>query len=218
MLTALPSFADIAGLSGYALIAVVCVLLIVEEVGVPLFFAPGDLLLVASGAAISAAHLNPLLVVAATTSSVLVGALAGRELFARVGYPAAARIAGLLHIRGGLDRLVTRVRRGGAAAVFAGRITPGLRVHTTEAAGLVRMRRTTFVSGLVPAVLLYEAVFAGLGVWQGRAAWSLVQTYSPNPLVVVGLLGAAVGSLLTGHLLVRRLRRRTPRRDTAEEV
>lgn len=218
MVPAPPSFADIAGLSGYALIAVVCVLLVVEEVGIPLFFAPGDLLLVVSGAAISAAHLNPLLVVAATTSSVLLGALAGRELFAGVGYSAAARIAGFLHVSGALDRLATGLRRGGATAVFVGRITPGLRVHTTEAAGLVRMRRTTFLSGLLPAVVLYDAVFSGLGVWQGQAAWSIVQAWSPNPFVVVGLLTAAVGSLVVGRLLVRRLRRQTPRRPVAEKV
>ncbi|MEI4884165.1 hypothetical protein, partial [Klebsiella pneumoniae] len=86
------------------------------------------LLLIVSGAAIPAAHLNPVIVVTATTSSVLLGALAGRELFARLGYAAAARIAGFLGVTGGLERLTARVRRGGAAAVFAGRITPGLRV------------------------------------------------------------------------------------------
>src|SRR5262247_981303 len=82
MLTAPPSLADFAGLSGSALIAVVYALFVVEEVGIPLFLAPGDQLLVVSGAAIPAAHLNPLLIVAARTSSVLVGGLAGSELFA----------------------------------------------------------------------------------------------------------------------------------------
>src|SRR5215469_5072626 len=67
MLAALPSFADLSCLSGYALIAVVCALLVTEEVGIPLFFAPGDLLLVVAGAAIPAANLNPLIVVVAPT-------------------------------------------------------------------------------------------------------------------------------------------------------
>src|SRR5215467_5457663 len=118
MLAALPSFADLSGLSGYALIAVVCALLVTEEVGIPLFFAPGDLLLVLAGAAIPAANLNPVIVVAATTCSVLLGAVAGRELFARLGYAVVARIAGFLHASTGLDWLIRRVRRGGAAAVF----------------------------------------------------------------------------------------------------
>jgi membrane protein DedA with SNARE-associated domain len=136
--------------------------------GLPLFFAPGDLLMIVSGAAIPAASLNPAVVIAATTCSVLVGAFAGRELFAQLGSAVAARIARVLHVSAGLDWLTARVRRGGAPAVFVGRLTPGLRVHTTEAAGLVRMRRTTFLAGLLPAMAVYEGVFMGLGVWQGR--------------------------------------------------
>src|SRR5215469_11755908 len=218
MLAALPSFADLSGQSGYALIAVVCALLIAEEVGIPLLFAPGDLLLVAAGAAIPAANLNPVVVVAATTCSVLVGALAGRELFARLGYAVAARIAGFLRARAGLRWLTARMRRGGAAAVFVGRLTPGLRAHTTEAAGLVRMRRTTFLVGLLPAMAVYEAVFMGLGVWQGRAAWSIVQAYTPPPVVTFLLLIGAVGSLLVGRLLIRRLRPWATRRHIAKEA
>ena len=218
MLAAVPSFADLSGLSGYALIAVVCALLVTEEVGIPLVFAPGDLLLVVAGAAIPSANLNPVVVVAATTCSVLLGAVAGRELFARLGYPVAARIAGLLHASAGLDWLTRRLRSGGSAAVFVGRLTPGLRAHTTEAAGVVRMRRTTFLVGLVPAVAVYEAVFMGLGVWQGRAAWSIVQAYTPPPVVTLLLLIGAVGSLLVGRLLIRRLRPWATRRHIAKEA
>jgi len=220
MLAAQPTVAGLAGLSGYALIAVICALLVVEEVGIPLFFAPGDLLLVVSGAAIPAANLDPLIVVAGTTLAVLVGALAGREIFARLGTVVLWRVASLLRVGAGLDGLATRLRRGGAPAVFLGRITPGLRVHTTEAAGLVRMRRLTFLAGLLPAMAAYEAVFMGLGAWQGPSAWAIVQAYSPPPLVVVALVCAVVG-LLVGLQLVRARRRRGPRRrtdPTAEEA
>jgi len=205
MLTAPPSLADFAGLSGSALIAVVYALLVVEEVGIPLFLAPGDQLLVVSGAAIPAAHLNPLLIVAAKTSSVLVGALAGRELFAVLETAAVSRIAGFFHVGAGLDRLAARVGRGGA--VFVGRITPGLRVLTTDVAGLVRMRRTTFLAGLVPAMALYEAVFLGLVVWRGQGVWTIVQASSPSPVVVFALSSAAVAGLLVGRWLVRRFHR-----------
>ena len=207
MLTAPPSLADFAGLSGSALIAVVYALLVVEEVGIPLFLAPGDQLLVVSGAAIPAAHLNPLLIVAAKTSSVLAGALAGRELFAVLETAAVSRIAGFFHVGAGLDRLAARMGRGGAGAVFVGRITPGLRVLTTDVAGLVRMRRTTFLAGLVPAMALYEAVFLGLVVWRGQAVWTIVQASSPSPVVVFALSSAAVAGLLVGRWLVRRFHR-----------
>jgi membrane protein DedA with SNARE-associated domain len=213
MLAAQPTLVGLAGLSGYALIAVVCALLIVEEVGIPLPFAPGDLLLVVSGAAIPTANLDPLIVVAATTLSVLVGALAGREIFARLGTVVVWRVASLLRVGAGLDLLAARVRRGGAPAVFLGRLTPGLRVHTTEAAGLVRMRRLTFLAGLLPAMAVYEAIFLGLGAWQGPSAWAMIQAHTPPPVVVLAAVGAVV-LLLVGVPLVRSLRRRGPRRRT----
>jgi membrane protein DedA with SNARE-associated domain len=207
MLAAQPLSAQLAGLSGYALVTVICGLLVIEELGVPLFFAPGDLLLVLVGAATTTAHLNPLIVVVATTAAVTVGALAGRELFERLGVTAVARIAGALHVGAGLDRLAARVRRAGAVAVFVGRITPGLRVHTTEAAGLTRMPRLTFAAGLLPAIALYEAVFVGLGLWLGPAAWAVVQAYTPSPAAVLVLVSAVVGWVLAGRLLVGWLRR-----------
>src|SRR5579864_6125026 len=45
-------------LQGPALIAVICGLLFLEEVGVPLFFAPGDLVLAISGIAIAGGRVN----------------------------------------------------------------------------------------------------------------------------------------------------------------
>lgn len=208
MLTVQPLSADFAGLSGYALVALVCGLLLVEELGVPLFFAPGDLLLVMAGMEISTADLNPLLVVAATVCSVIVGAIAGRELFDRLGASAVSRIATFLHLSGRLERLAVRLRSGGPTAVFLGRITPGLRVHTTEAAGLARMRRSAFLAGLVPAVAVYEAVFVGLGIWLGPAAWPAIQAYTPKPVPLFVLLGAVAVSALTGRWLVHRIRER----------
>jgi membrane protein DedA with SNARE-associated domain len=217
MLSAVPVLSELAGLSGYTLIAAICALLIVEEIGVPLFFAPGDLLLIVSGATIPAAHLNAVAVVAATTSSVLIGALAGRELFARWGAGLLSRIASSLGARSRLEQLSTRLRRGGPPAIFVGRITPGLRVHTTEAAGLVRMRRATFVAGLVPAVALYDGVFTGLGAWKGQSVWSMVQAYSPPPALVFGVLVGVVALLLTPPV-VRSLRGRAPRRHSHKEI
>src|SRR5260370_40571113 len=125
--------------------------------------APGDLIVVRVGASIAAGHVNPLVAVLATYLAALLGAVGGRELFARVGGAAVPRIAALLHAHDRVDDLTARLRRGGSASVFVGRITPGLRVVTNELAGLIAMPRRTFLIGLAPAVAVYEAVFIGLG-------------------------------------------------------
>lgn len=196
------------GLSGYALVAVLCCLLIIEEVGIPLPVFPGDFLLALAGISIGTGHLNPLLVMAATYISVLVGAVAGRELFERLGMKALSRITRVLHVSDRVDRLAAGLRRCGAPAVFIGRITPGLRVHTNEVSGLIKMPRSKFVVGLAPAVAVYEAVFLGAGAWLGPTALATVHRHMATAgelLVIVVLVFALV---LAGRRLVSRVRRR----------
>jgi len=55
------------------------------------------------------------------------------------------------------------VRRGGWPAVFVARITPGLRITTTEVAGLLRLPRRTFLAGMAPGAAIYVAVFVSAG-------------------------------------------------------
>jgi membrane-associated protein len=190
------------GLSGYALIVLLCGLLVVEELGVPLPFLPGDLMLVLAGISIATGHLNPSLVMAATYISVLAGALAGREIFERLGMAALTRLTKLLHVSEQFDSLAARLRRYGAPGVFIGRITPGLRVHTTEVSGLIRMPRFTFLLGLGPAVAVYEAVFLGLGAWLGPTAWATIHHYAPAPGDVLLMLITIVGWVFAGRALI----------------
>lgn len=214
MLSNLVSNTGIPGLSGYGLIAMICGLVLVEELGVPLVFAPGDLLLVVAGVAISTSDLNPLIVVSTISLSVLGGALAGRELFERIGLATVFRFARVLHLSGHLDTLAAKLRRHGAAAVFAGRLVPGLRAHTTEVSGLIRMPRSRFLAGLVPAVGVYEFVFIGLGAWVGPTAWSAVEQFAPMWLPALIALGAVVVSVLVGRALARLLVRGQARTQT----
>ena len=203
----------LVGLSGYELILVICVLIVLEELGIPMPFLPGDLLLVLAGVSITTAHVNPLVMVAATYISAVLGAIAGREIFERLGTAALRRIATLPRAGKRVALLMANLRRGGATAVFAGRITPGLRVVTTEISGLVAMPRRTFLRGLMPAVALYEAVFLGLGTWLGPTAWATIEPYKPPPgklllgtFVVIGC--AVMGRQLAKHIRSARLKHR----------
>jgi|GEM_PF-2270067 len=194
------------GLSGYGLIAGICALLFVEEIGVPMPFAPGDLLLVIAGASITAADLNPILVMAATYAAAVAGAMCGRELFHRMGSRSVSRITRLLRVDHSVERLAGRLRGLGSRGVFIGRVTPGLRVHTTEVSGLIAMPRLTFLRGLAPAVAVYEAVFLGLGLWLGPAAWGTVHQYLPAvwEALAITALGLGLARLLQIHLSDRR--------------
>lgn len=192
----------ILGVSGYGQVAVICVLIVLEELGVPMPFAPGDLLLVLVGVSIATTHVNPFIVLLATYASALAGATAGREIFARLGVAALQRIGSVLKARDRIDALSGRLRRGGAAAVFVGRITPGLRVVTTEVSGLVAVPRRTFLKGLVPGVAVYQAVFVGLGAWLGPAAWATIERHSPKPGQLVILVLVAVAAALAWRAIM----------------
>ena len=190
-------FGLLSGLSGYSLLAGLSALLLVEECGIPLPFAPGDLLLVLCGMTIAIGHLDPTIAVAIVSVAVISGALIGRELFDRIGARLVFRLADHLRVRVALDWLAQSLRKHGSTAVFFGRLTPGLRVHTTEAAGLAGIGRATFVAGLLPAVAIYEMLFMGLGYWAGPSAGRAIHHYTSNPsLAVIGIPAAMVCAVM----------------------
>ena len=209
------------GLSGYPLIGLICGLIVVEEVGVPMPMAPGDLLLVVAGISIATGRVNPFVVVAAAYVSALIGAVGGREIFMRIGSAALPRIAALLHAGDRVDRLTLKLQRGGSGAVFLGRITPGMRVNTTYLSGLIALPRRTFLVGLAPAIAVYDAVFIGLGAWLGKPALVTVEQYGSNPRVLLLVLVAVAGLGLAGHVTVQFIRaraRRMPKRALAATI
>jgi membrane protein DedA with SNARE-associated domain/uncharacterized RDD family membrane protein YckC len=202
--TVLNPITSIVSLSGDLLIVVIAGLLFIEETGIPIPFAPGDLLLLIAGVAIASDTVEPVPMIAALLIAITVGAMIGREVFALVGRPALLKAADVLHFRKALDRATQMLRRGGARAVFVGRLFPGLRISTTQVAGVTRMPRSTFAAGLLPSVLIYTGFFVGLGALVGQPAVSLFHR-AEHRLFVLTVAGlAAVAVVLSVRTLARR--------------
>ena len=89
----------VQGLDGTTLTVVICALMFIEEVGVPLPFAPGDLVLAIGGIAIAGGRVNAGLFIGAVAVAVLSGAVLGREIFALLGWDRLMRVAQPLHAR-----------------------------------------------------------------------------------------------------------------------
>jgi membrane protein DedA with SNARE-associated domain len=194
----------ISSLSGDLLIAVIALLVFVEESGIPIPFAPGDLLLMTAGLAIASDTVEPVPMLGALVLATILGAMTGREVFAAVGRPALLRVADALRFRPALERATHLLRRGGAPAVFAGRLIPGLRIHTTQVAGVSRMPRLTFALGLIPSVFVYVAIFVGLGALIGQPAVRLFHRAEHRFFVVTVSLLAAAAVILSVRWLARR--------------
>lgn len=194
----------IGRLSGDLLIVVLAGLVFIEESGVPVPFAPGDLLLIIAGIAIASDTVDPLPMVAALLLATVLGAMTGREVFSAVGRPALLRIADALRFRPALERATRLLRKGGAPAVFIARLIPGLRIHTTQVAGVSRMPRLTYAAGLIPSVFVYIGFFVGLGALAGRPAVGLFHRAQHRFFV----LAVTVLAVLAVGLSVRWLARR----------
>lgn len=183
-------------LQGPALIAIVCGLLFIEEVGVPLPFAPGDLVLAIGGIAIAGGRVNAFWLVATVAIFTLAGAILGREVFALLGWQRLMRVAEPIHARKPLERASGLLQRGGWRAVFTARLIPGLRVHTTQVAGVSRMPRRTFIAGLVPATAVYIGAFVGLGAAFGRPILALIHEAEHQVLIAILLVVALVAVIV----------------------
>src|SRR2546421_7206609 len=165
----------VQGLQGPGLIAVICALLFVEEVGVPLPFAPGDIVLAIGGIAIAGGRASAAALVGAVAVASVGGAILGREIFALLGWQRLMIVAEPLHARKPLERAAGLLERGGWRTVFTARLIPGLRVHTTQVAGVSRISRLTFTAGRLPASAVYLAAFIGLGAAIGRPILALIR-------------------------------------------
>jgi membrane-associated protein len=215
----------IASLSGDLLILVIAGLIFIEESGIPVPFAPGDLLLMIAGIAIASDTVEPIPMIGALAVATIGGAMVGREVFAAVGRPALMRAADALRFRPALERAAHLLRRGGAPAVFAGRLIPGLRIHTTQVAGVSKMPRRTFALGLIPSVAVYIAIFVGLGALVGQPALSFFHRAQHRFFVIAVTVLAALAVVLSIRWLARRgaLSALEPivlgvRRDLADQV
>src|SRR3989449_10820558 len=123
------------GLDGTTLVVAICVLMFIEETGVPLPFAPGDLVLAIGGIAVAGGRVNPVLLVSAVAISVTLGAIIGRAVAELLGWDRLMRIAQPLHARGALERAAGLLQRGGWRTAFTAPPLPRVRGFTDRASG-----------------------------------------------------------------------------------
>jgi membrane protein DedA with SNARE-associated domain/uncharacterized RDD family membrane protein YckC len=212
-------------LSGDLLVLSIAGLLFIEESGIPLPFAPGDVLLLIAGISIASGSVNAVVMTVAVVVAITLGAMLGREVFALVGRPTLEKAAGVLGFRKALDRVSQRLQRGGWRAVFIARLIPGLRIQTTQVAGVTDISRREFLLGLVPSVIIYVAVFEGLGRLAGQPIVGLLHRAQHRlfVLAIFGLLALAFVLSIRwlaqkGHLAVLEPIVIGVRRDLADEL
>lgn len=191
---------SVESLWGPLAIAVICLLIFIEEAGVPLPMFPGDGLLLVAGIMISAGQVSPWLFVPLAYAACVGGAVVGYLWSRHLGRERLERLAGRLHLEGHLRRASQRLRRTGAVGVLVGRILPGSRVYTNLVAGVTEIPLPVFLRGLLASAAIWLVTLTGLGVAVGVPA----ARYLHQAEALFGR-AALVGVSLLGSLVVLRL-------------
>lgn len=175
-----------------------------EEAGVPLPI-PGDLFIAAMGFIASTGRASFPPVVAVVTGATVLGA----SLLYLLSRHAGGRLLSWSGRWLGYDaekqaRLEARLKRHGAATVVIGRLIPGLRIVMTVLAGALRLDHATFAVGTLVAGLLWATIY----FWLGYALGSGYQRLAGQGAVPHWLVLVVIGVLVTGAVVVLRLRSR----------
>jgi membrane-associated protein len=177
-------------------VVLLCGLLFAEEAGVPLPFAPGELVLLVAGLLIAAGGLNPFVFIPLAMVACAGGAIVGYSWARLVGEHGLIALAERLHQQKNLERVSARLRSAGWLGVAISRLIPGLRIYTTLVAGAVRVPPRTFLVGMLPATVVWVAVFVALGTVVGLPVEHFFNQIEQLAVQGVILIAMGVGCFL----------------------
>jgi membrane protein DedA with SNARE-associated domain len=155
------------GLHGAVALGLLAGLLFVEETGVPLPFAPGELTLLVAGLLIASGGLNPYAFVSLSLVACVAGSLVGNTWARAVGNRGLSALAKRLRQQRNLARVEGRLGSAGWVAIAITRLVPGLRIYTTLVAGAVRAPRRSFIIAIVVSTMLWIGAYVTLGILVG---------------------------------------------------
>jgi membrane-associated protein len=155
------------GLHGAVALALLPALLFAEEAGVPLPFAPGELVLLVAGLLIASGGLNPYAFVPLVLFACIAGSLVGYSWARLVGERGLRGLARRLRQQRNLERVEDRLRSAGWLKIAICRLIPGLRIYTTLVAGALRAPRRSFTLAMVSSTVVWVAVYIALGMLIG---------------------------------------------------
>ncbi|MCU1438217.1 MAG: alanine dehydrogenase [Naasia sp.] len=214
------SAADLGGIVGVAARLIqelgafgVGLLALVETVFPPI---PSEVILPLAGFLSSRGEMNIVLVLVMATLGAYLGALILYLLGRRLGEERTIRALAKLPLvdRRDFERSAGWFHRHGRAAVFFGRLLPGVRSLISLPAGSARMPMVPFTAFTLAGTLIWNGLLIGLGAALG-SQYELIDKYSG---VLDAVIWAAVAALVVGLVVrrIRRARRARPASGTAD--
>ncbi|HZB97554.1 MAG TPA: DedA family protein [Candidatus Sulfotelmatobacter sp.] len=164
----------LTGLHGALASMLICALLLVDEAGIPLPFAPNEVLLVVAGLLIATGAVSPAIFVPVACVAMIAGTLLGYSWARAVGSDQLRSLAGKVRASRAYDRASRRMAAAGPVGIGVTRLIPGVRPYATLIAGAARVPLSTFLKGAIPAIMLWCGLFTFLGFVVGVPAVHLL--------------------------------------------
>lgn len=196
MVEALPSWLHSTfTLLGNNSVEALFVLLVIEEMGVPLPV-PGDIVIMFVGYRASTGQGSLLWAAVTVVVAVQLGSTVLYTLSRKLGRTVLFRYGRLVHLKPErLMRVETWIRQRGPVMVLMGRLTPGLRTPTSIMAGVFRIQFRHFMFFATLAAAVWGTFWLLLGYFGGRTLIPIVRRLHP-PLYVVVIVILVVAAVL----------------------
>ena len=203
----------IVGLGGTAATLLLCALLFVDEAGVPMPYAPNEVLLLFAGLLIGNGTIDFRYFIPLAYLSLVGGMLTGYSWARAIGSERLRKVAKRVRAEETYDRALVRIRSAGPVSIFVTRLLPGVRTYATLVAGASETKLEVFLLGALPALLVWLIIFTGLGAAVGAPAQHLLTEFENLAVSGVVLIVCGVAAVLA-------IRRIPPRedRDPEEDV
>ena len=177
-------------------------LVALEEAGIPLP-APSDIVIMIYGSNRRESFVGLASVVLVCAAASTVGTLIPYAITRKWGQPAAHRVARGIDVEQvQVDRWTTRIAARGFAAIFVGRLIPGLRVAMSLIGGTARVPVHEFSAAVFLAGVIYWSFWTGVGAIFGPTVRRLI----PERYIEVVVIGIPV--LFIAYLIFRYVRGR----------
>lgn len=206
--------AALTHLNGALAATLLCALLFVDEVGVPLPFAPNEVLLLLAGLLMATGVLAPYVFLPLAFAAMLAGMTAGFAWSRALGGERLHDLAEGIDAEESYEKGVRRVRSASVVGLALSRVIPGVRVYTTLAAGASGMKTRRFLLAAVPALAAWLGVLVLAGDLVGRPAEAVISRV--DNIILSGALLIVLGC--GSFLVVRRVPRERIEEDHMRDV
>ena len=193
----------LSGLHGTIISIILYTLLFADETGLPLPFAPNEVLLLLAGVLIRTGALAAWIFFPAALVVMTAGMLVGYGWSYAVGRPGVARLVRLVHAEAPHRRITTRLEAAGPLGIGVARLLPGVRPWATLSCGAMGIHLRRFLLGAMPALLLWLVTWTALGVLVGLPVAHVLGVF--QKLLLRGVLMLVLG--VAGYAGLRRLQR-----------